>query len=118
MLGHLSALSIIKILPLHRGKNSSLGPKAAHPPWRDLFECDFVCFAFAGLTDKFNPFQLTNHAVLAVGYGADKKTGEKYWIVKNSWGEGWGENGYFRIRRGTNECAFESVAEAAKPVIQ
>lgn len=71
-----------------------------------------------GLTDKFNPFQLTNHAVLAVGYGADKKTGEKYWIVKNSWGEGWGENGYFRIRRGNNECAFESVAEAAKPVMQ
>lgn len=71
-----------------------------------------------GLTDKFNPFQLTNHAVLAVGYGADKKTGEKYWIVKNSWGEEWGENGYFRIRRGNNECAFESVAEAAKPVMQ
>lgn len=86
--------------------------------YNDFFNYKSGIYHRTGLTDKFNPFQLTNHAVLAVGYGADKKTGEKYWIVKNSWGEGWGENGYFRIRRGTNECAFESVAEAAKPVIQ
>jgi cathepsin C len=48
--------------------------------------------------------------VLIVGYGADEATGEKYWIVKNSWGSGWGENGFFRILRGTDECAIESIA--------
>lgn len=69
-----------------------------------------------GLQDKFNPFQLTNHAVLLVGYGADSTTGEKYWIVKNSWGESWGEKGFFRIRRGTNECAIESIAVSASPI--
>ncbi|XP_044139715.1 dipeptidyl peptidase 1 [Bufo gargarizans] len=69
-----------------------------------------------GLQDRFNPFQITNHAVLLVGYGVDSNSGEKYWIVKNSWGESWGEKGYFKIRRGTNECAIESIAVAATPI--
>merc|ERR1712226_565638 len=58
---------------------------------------------------SFNPLELTNHAVLLVGYGTDPVSGD-YWTVKNSWGEGWGEGGYFRIRRGVDECAIESIA--------
>ncbi|XP_027203714.2 dipeptidyl peptidase 1-like [Dermatophagoides pteronyssinus] len=65
---------------------------------------------------EFNPFEMTNHAVLIVGYGKDKKTGEKYWIVKNSWGKQWGMDGYFWMRRGTDECAIESLAMAATPI--
>ncbi|MCL4162342.1 UNVERIFIED_CONTAM: hypothetical protein GTU68_000881, partial [Idotea baltica] len=45
-----------------------------------------------------------------VGYGSDATTGEKFWIVKNSWGESFGEEGFFRIRRGTDECSIESMA--------
>jgi len=62
------------------------------------------------LVDKFNPFELTNHAVLLVGYGTDAESGEDYWLVKNSWGSGWGEGGFFRIRRGVDECGIESIA--------
>ena len=46
------------------------------------------------------------HAVTIVGYGIEGS--KKYWTVRNSWGESWGESGYFRILRGTNECNFES----------
>jgi len=74
------------------------------------------------LSDPENPFHLVNHAVLMVGWGVtndDKRI--PYWIVKNSWGTSWGENGYFRILRGSDEpggeCAIESLTVAATPVI-
>jgi len=48
-----------------------------------------------------------NHAVTLVGWGTDPNSNVPYWLVKNSWGPGWGENGYFRIRRGNNDLNFE-----------
>lgn len=48
-----------------------------------------------------------DHAVLAVGYGTERNgyfSSTDYWLIKNSWGSRWGENGYFRLVRGANEC--------------
>ena len=37
------------------------------------------------------------HAIAAVGYGTDSTTGLNYYIVRNSWGASWGDNGYIKI---------------------
>jgi cathepsin B len=53
---------------------------------------------------------LGGHAVTLVGYG--ELNGEKYWKIKNSWNEEWGDNGHFLIARGSDECGIESSVSA------
>merc|ERR1712032_1700487 len=64
----------------------------------------------SGVYHATSSSQLGGHAVLAVGWGT--LDGEDYWKIKNSWNEQWGDNGYFLIRRGNNECGIESSVSA------
>lgn len=45
------------------------------------------------------------HAVRVLGWGVENNT--DYWLIANSWSRAWGENGYFKIIRGTNNCGIE-----------
>ena len=55
----------------------------------------------------------TVHVVSVVGYGIEDD--KKYWLVRNSWGTHWGENGFFRICRGKNNLSIESNCSWATP---
>ena len=64
-----------------------------------------VQFYTGGVLDPevCNPNAL-NHAVVAVGYDVTGNDGTKWWKIRNSWSKSWGENGYFRMKYGSNTC--------------
>lgn len=58
---------------------------------------------------------LGGHAIKILGYGVEN--GEKFWLVANSWNPDWGDSGFFKILRGTDECGIESQVVAGIPKI-
>lgn len=69
---------------------------------------DFMSYK-SGIYSHSSGKLLGGHAVKIVGYGVEN--GVEYWIVANSWGNSWGEEGFFRIKQG--ECNFEGMAVAS-----
>ncbi|KAL8143846.1 hypothetical protein V2J09_016878 [Rumex salicifolius] len=57
---------------------------------------------------------LGGHAVKLIGWGTSE-TGEDYWLVANQWNKSWGEDGLFKIKRGTNECGIEEDVVGGLP---
>jgi len=50
----------------------------------------------SGIVDVIGCIQI-NHAMLLVGFGTDSRSGRDYWLIKNNWGDWWGEKGFIRI---------------------
>jgi len=71
-------------------------------------EADTQAFQFytSGVFDNAKCGTNIDHGVVVVGYGTASNV--NYWIIRNSWGASWGENGYMRMVRGKNMCAVGS----------
>jgi len=58
------------------------------------------------------PGNSIDHAISVVGYGTEG--GEPYWLIKNSWGTGWGDNGYIKLARGSGMCGIGRAIAVVK----
>lgn len=56
---------------------------------------------------------LGGHAIRILGWGIEKAT--PYWLIANSWNNDWGDNGFFKILRGSDHCGIESEIAAGIP---
>jgi len=54
----------------------------------------------SGVLDENDMGWTGSHAVLIIGWG--NENGKNYWLLKNSWGTGWGDGGFFKMLRGNN----------------
>lgn len=70
-------------------------------------DAEGIDFYWGGIVTECPSVEAT-HQVNIVGY--DDTHTPPYWIVRNSWGANWGEKGYFRVEKGTNQCLIQEMA--------
>jgi hypothetical protein len=96
---------------------ASLKKALAHQPISVAIEAGGRAFQLysSGVFDGLCGTEL-DHGVVAVGYGTEN--GKDYWIVRNSWGNRWGESGYIKMARNieapTGKCGI--AMEASYPI--
>jgi len=83
-------------------------------------DADLLQYYEGGIIDPFFPdyecdSTVLDHALLIAGWGQERNIFfimTPYWIVKNSWGEDWGDSGYFLIARNKNICGLANAVSA------
>lgn len=75
---------------------------------------DFLTYK-SGVYKHVEGEALGGHAVKILGWGTEN--GTPYWLVANSWNEDWGDQGFFKILRGANECGIEANLVAGLPAV-
>ncbi len=71
-----------------------------------------------GIYSEKKSWPRINHEVSLVGWGKDAATGVSYWVLRNSWGTYWGEQGFMRIKMGSDNLAIETDCNWGTPILQ
>ncbi|KAJ4909432.1 Peptidase C1A protein [Raphanus sativus] len=66
------------------------------------------------LLKELSATNIGGHAVKLIGWGTSDDC-EDYWLLANQWNRSWGDDGYFKIKRGTNECGIKHGVVASLP---
>lgn len=74
---------------------------------------DFISYKSGVYVKSPNATYLGGHSVKCIGWGIEGNV--SYWLMMNSWNSTWGDRGYFKIRRGTNECKVDNSSTSGVP---
>jgi cathepsin B len=96
-----------KVYPISSKVDAIQTEIMTHGPIEAAFSvyADFPLYK-SGVYHHVSGSYLGGHAIKILGWGVED--GTAYWLVANSWNEDWGNKGYFRILRGSNECGIEA----------
>ncbi|PWV12533.1 putative cysteine peptidase [Trypanosoma cruzi] len=108
--GHTVGATITGYVTIPRDENGIAAWLAVNGPVAVVVDASSWIFYTGGVMTSCVSKQLS-HAVLLVGYN-DSATAP-YWIIKNSWTTQWGEDGYIRIAKGSNQCLVKEEASSA-----
>ncbi|GBN16180.1 Cathepsin B [Araneus ventricosus] len=75
---------------------------------------DFITYR-SGVYRHVTGEEMGDHSIRILGWGTEN--GTPYWLVANSWNPDWGDKGYFKILRGSDECGIESSIVAGLPKV-
>ncbi|OHT02549.1 Cathepsin L1 [Tritrichomonas foetus] len=100
------AVAHITDITMYRDEKDLMGVVATYGPTSIGIDASGSLFSFysSGIYDGSDCQKQQNHAVATVGYGDEN--GVPYWIVKNSWGKEWGDQGYIRMLRDVDVCGI------------
>jgi cathepsin B len=99
-----------------RGANQIMAEIMTNGPVEAVFEVyqDFLTYKSGVYQHSKDSHYLSNHAIKILGWGVD--SGTPYWIIANSWNPNWGNDGFFWMLRGSNECGIEDSANGGLPL--